>query len=81
LQRRHLAVTERCELPVDVGGDLLGGVMVIKGKFADGSPMIAIPNYARMNREPAPPPRPAESAPAAGDSRAGTARLQGGGGL
>jgi len=29
--------------------------MVIKGRFADGSPMIAIPNYARMNRQPAPP--------------------------
>ena len=25
--------------------------MVIKGKFADGSPMIAIPNYARTNRD------------------------------
>jgi DUF1680 family protein len=30
--------------------DLLGGVMVITGKWKDGSPMIAIPNYARMNR-------------------------------
>jgi hypothetical protein len=39
-------------------GDLLGGVMVITGKFADGSPMLAIPNYARMNREPAPAPPP-----------------------
>ena len=37
-------------------GDLLGGVTVIKGTFADGSAMVAIPNYARMNREPAPPP-------------------------
>jgi DUF1680 family protein len=37
-------------------GDLLGGVVVIEGTFADGSPMVAIPNYARMNREPAPPP-------------------------
>jgi len=50
-------------------GDLLGGVMVIKGTFADGSPMIAIPNYARMNREPAPPPRPAESVPSNGAPR------------
>jgi DUF1680 family protein len=50
-------------------GDLLGGVTVIKGKFADGSPMVAIPNYARMNREPAPPPRPAESAPSPGERR------------
>ena len=32
-------------------GDLLGGVMAIKGKFADGSPMMAIPNYARTNRD------------------------------
>jgi len=35
--------------------DLLGGVVVIRGRFADGSPMTAIPNFARMNREPAPP--------------------------
>ena len=45
--------------------DLLGGIVVIKGTFADGSPMIAIPNYARMNREPAPPPAPVtQAAPA-----------------
>jgi DUF1680 family protein len=31
-------------------GDLLGGVMVIKGKWADGKPLMAIPNYARCNR-------------------------------
>jgi len=31
-------------------GDLLGGVMVIKGKWNDGSPLLAIPNYARENR-------------------------------
>ncbi len=32
-------------------GDLLQGVMVIKGSWADGTPMTAIPNYARNNRE------------------------------
>ena len=31
-------------------GDLLDGVMAIKGKWADGSPLLAIPNYARNNR-------------------------------
>jgi DUF1680 family protein len=31
--------------------DLLGGVMAIRGKFADGSELIAIPNYARTNRD------------------------------
>jgi uncharacterized protein len=31
-------------------GDLLGGVLVIKSQWADGSPLLAIPNYARNNR-------------------------------
>jgi DUF1680 family protein len=31
-------------------GDLLGGVMVIRGSFAGSAPMMAIPNYARLNR-------------------------------
>jgi len=31
-------------------GDFLGGVMVIKGTWADGSKLLAIPNYARENR-------------------------------
>ncbi|KAB2641267.1 MAG: Tat pathway signal protein [Verrucomicrobia bacterium] len=30
--------------------DLLGGVDVIKGCFSDGKPLLAIPNYARLNR-------------------------------
>jgi DUF1680 family protein len=32
--------------------DFLNGVMVIKGKWADGSPLLAIPNYTRLNRLP-----------------------------
>jgi len=32
--------------------DLLDGVMVIKGTWSDGSQFLAIPNYARVNREP-----------------------------
>ena len=31
--------------------DLLGGVMVVKGTWADGSTLTAIPNYARNNRD------------------------------
>jgi hypothetical protein len=31
-------------------GELLGGVLTIKGQWADGSPLLAIPNYARNNR-------------------------------
>ena len=30
--------------------DLLEGVLAIKGVFSDGTPMMAIPNYARNNR-------------------------------
>jgi hypothetical protein len=44
-------LSPRSPLTVEWKGDLLGGVMVIKGKFADGSPMMAVPNYARTNRD------------------------------
>ena len=38
--------------------NLLGGVMTIRGQWADGTPLIAIPNYARMNRvSPTPTPK------------------------
>jgi DUF1680 family protein len=30
--------------------DLLGGVVVIKGTWSDGTPLVAIPNFARNNR-------------------------------
>jgi len=30
--------------------DLLGGVMTINGKWKDGTPMVAVPNFTRMNR-------------------------------
>jgi DUF1680 family protein len=35
--------------------DLFGGTVVITGKWADGSDLLAIPNYARMNRVGPPP--------------------------
>jgi hypothetical protein len=38
------------ELTTEWRPELLGGVMVIKSTFADGSPLVAIPNYARNNR-------------------------------
>jgi DUF1680 family protein len=31
-------------------GDLLDGVVALQGTWADGSPLLAIPNYARNNR-------------------------------
>jgi hypothetical protein len=36
--------------------DLLRGVMIIKGTWADGTPLTAIPNFARNNRITVPPP-------------------------
>jgi DUF1680 family protein len=39
-------------LTLEWNGDLLHGVMVIKGQWADGTPLLAIPNYARLNRTP-----------------------------
>jgi DUF1680 family protein len=42
--------------------DLLGGVMVLKGKFTNGDAFTAIPNYVRFNRNPPPPPRPSPTA-------------------
>jgi uncharacterized protein len=30
--------------------ELLGGVLVIQGQFTDGKPLLAVPNYARLNR-------------------------------
>lgn len=41
--------------------DLLGGIIVISGKWADGSSLTAIPHYARMNRVGPPHAYPGES--------------------
>ncbi len=40
------------ELTTQWRPDLLGGVVVIKSQFADGKPLVAIPNFARNNRSP-----------------------------
>jgi hypothetical protein len=42
---------------------LLGGVMVMTGKWQDGTPMLAVPNYARMNRAAQPNEQTAGDAP------------------
>lgn len=39
-------------LKLEWNGDLLHGVMTIRGQWADGTPLLAVPNYARLNREP-----------------------------
>ncbi len=38
------------QLTTEFRSDFLHGVLVIKGQFADGSPLLAIPNYVRNNR-------------------------------
>jgi hypothetical protein len=54
-------------LNVEWRRDLLGGVMMIKGSFAGGGEMTAIPNFVRNNRGPVP--DPAAVKPAAGGAR------------
>lgn len=41
---------EMTSLKAEWRGDLLGGVMALCGQWQDGSPLTAIPYYARMNR-------------------------------
>ncbi len=48
-QRIDLSIGSDALVP-EWRGDLLGGVVAIRGRWADGSPLTAIPNYARMNR-------------------------------
>jgi DUF1680 family protein len=50
--------------------DLLGGVRVITGRWADGSELLAIPHYARMNRVGNPPEYPDGQAVANSEHRA-----------
>lgn len=45
-------------------GDLLGGVTIITGEYTDGSRLMAVPNYARLNRDKQLPP---EAGPISGD--------------
>lgn len=48
----HGKLDPSAPLAVEWNGALLNGVNVITGKFADGSPLKAIPNFARYNRNP-----------------------------
>jgi uncharacterized protein len=49
-QNVNSVLSDDSPLTTEWDGQLLGGVMVIKGKFADGSALTAVPNYARLNR-------------------------------
>lgn len=44
------SIDDNTPLHAEFRSDLLDGVMVIKGKFANGSDLMAIPNFARDNR-------------------------------
>jgi len=47
--RLDLALSQAPLVP-EWRGDLLGGVIAVRGRWADGSPMLAVPNYTRTNR-------------------------------
>jgi len=48
-------------LRADWRPDLLGGIVVITGNWEDGSPLLAVPNFVRMNRVGPPPDYPGEA--------------------
>ena len=45
-----VALAADAPLSAEWDASLLGGIKAIRGKFADGTPLQAVPNYARMNR-------------------------------
>lgn len=45
-----LALAAGAPLRAEWDENLLGGLLAIRGEFADGTPLQAIPNFARMNR-------------------------------
>ena len=60
------ALPPAAALKAEWRSDLLNGITVITGAFADGKPLLAIPNYARYNRNPPAPPYVAPTPPAPG---------------
>jgi uncharacterized protein len=46
----ELALAADAPLRAEPDESLLGGVLAVRGTFSDGTPLQAIPNYARMNR-------------------------------
>jgi len=48
--RQEPVLAPNTELTTEWKPDLLGGVIVVKGTWADGKPLTAIPNWARNNR-------------------------------
>ena len=49
----HQNITQKISdkpLTLQWKGDFLNGIMAINGTWADGSPLLAIPNYTRLNR-------------------------------
>lgn len=62
-------LSTRAALTPEWRGDFLGGIVVLKGTFADGSPMLAIPNFVRENRRPGQPLPPEDPKPDASGRR------------
>jgi hypothetical protein len=49
-QNVELSLSPTSPLTAEWNPALLDGVMTIRGVFENGAPMLAIPNYARLNR-------------------------------
>ena len=71
-------INPQAPLTAEWNNNLLDGVVVIKGSFADGSPLTAIPNFVRNNRGDAPPAGEASAGNAAIDYSGASASASGG---
>ncbi len=49
-QNLDAVLSASAPLATEWRGGLLGGVVVIKGSSTDGKPLLAVPNFARLNR-------------------------------
>lgn len=49
-QNLESVLSPSAPLSAEWKGDLLDGVIAVKGEFTDGKPLLAIPNYSRLNR-------------------------------
>jgi DUF1680 family protein len=74
INNEQVALSPNSALTAQFDSSLLDGVMTIKGTWANGSPLLAIPNYARLNRGDGAQPENDQADEAAASGRRGRGR-------